>query len=103
MAPIRSDLIPGPGNSICFREAKKKERDREGERDRGRDKEGSKKGRKKNINIKNRVQWVKNLRVSMKVQVRSQASFSVLRMQDCYMLWRRLQMQLGSGVAIDVA
>ena len=38
----------------------------------------------------------------MRTQVRSLALLSVLRIQHCHELWCRLQMQLGSGVAVAV-
>ena len=38
----------------------------------------------------------------MRMQVRSLASLSGLRIQYCRDLWCRLQMQLGSGVAVAV-
>ena len=48
------------------------------------------------------AQRVKNLTVSMRMWVQSLASISGLRMQHCCKLWCRLQMQLGSGVAMTV-
>ena len=41
--------------------------------------------------------------VSMRAQVRSQASLSGLRIQPCHDLWCRFQMRLGSGVAVAMA
>ena len=38
-----------------------------------------------------------------RMQVRSLASFSGLRIQHCYELWCRLQVWLGSSVAVAVA
>ena len=38
----------------------------------------------------------------MRLQVRSLASFSGLRIKHCHELWCRSQMQLGSGVAVAV-
>ena len=49
------------------------------------------------------VQWKRIRLVSMRTQVRSLASLSGLRTQDCCELWCRSQMQLGSHVAVAVA
>ena len=40
---------------------------------------------------------------SMRTQLRSLASLSGLRIQHCCELWCRLQMRLGSGVAVALA
>ena len=51
------------------------------------------------------AQRVKTRLVSMKVQVRSLALLSVLRILHCHELWRRLQIWLGFDVAVgcDIA
>ena len=49
------------------------------------------------------AQWVKNLIVSMRMLVQSLALLSELRIWHCRELWLRLQMQLGSCVAVAVA
>jgi len=41
--------------------------------------------------------------VSMRMQVRSLALLSELRIQCCRELWRRSQTQLGSGIVVAVA
>ena len=49
--------------------------------------------------------WLRGLRiqlVSMKIQVRSLASLSGLRIRHCHELWCKSQMRLGSGVAVAV-
>ena len=49
--------------------------------------------------------WLSRLRtclVPMRMQVGSLASISGLRIQCCHKLWHRLQMQLGSGIAVAV-
>ena len=50
--------------------------------------------------------WLRRLRtqlVSMRIRVRSMASFSELRIQCCYKLWYRTQTCLGSSIAVTVA
>ena len=49
--------------------------------------------------------WLSGLQtrlISLRTQVRSLASLSGLRIQHCWKLWRRLQMHLGSSVAVAV-
>ena len=48
------------------------------------------------------AQWKRILLGTMRLQVRSLASLRGLRIQYCCELWCRLQMQLGSGVAVAV-
>ena len=47
--------------------------------------------------------WVKHSLVSSRVQTRSLALLSGLRIQCCHELWYRLQTWLGSPVAVVVA
>ena len=49
------------------------------------------------------AQRVKNHSVVCEGWVRSLISLSGLRMWHCHKLWHRLQMQLGSGIAMTVA
>ena len=49
------------------------------------------------------AQRVKNLTVSMKMQVQSLVFLSGLRIQHCHKLQCRSQTQLGSGIAVAVA
>ena len=49
------------------------------------------------------AQWKWTRVVSMRMGVWSLASFSRLRMRHCHELWCRLQMWLGSGIAVTVA
>ena len=46
------------------------------------------------------VQWRRVLLGTMRLQVPSLASLSGLRIQRCHELWCRLQMRLGSGIAV---
>ena len=46
------------------------------------------------------AQQLGTLVVSMRMQVLSLASLSGLRLWRCLGLWRRLQMQIGSGLAV---
>ena len=49
------------------------------------------------------VAQLKHLRlVTMRTGVQSLASLSGFRIQSCHELWCRLQMRLGSGVAVAV-
>ena len=50
--------------------------------------------------------WLNGLQtqlISMRMQVQSLAPISGLRIQDCREPWCRLQMRLGSGVAVALA
>ena len=49
------------------------------------------------------TQWKETRLVSMRRRVQSLALLSGLKIQRCRELWCRLQMQLGSGVAVAVA
>jgi len=46
------------------------------------------------------VQWKRIRLGTTRLQVRSLASLSGLRIRHCYELWCRLQTRLGSGVAV---
>ena len=49
------------------------------------------------------AQWTQTQLISTRMQIRSLALFSgLIRIQRCHELWRRLQMQLGSHVAVAV-
>ena len=48
------------------------------------------------------AQWLMNLRTT-RLQIRSLALLSGLRIQRCHELWCRLQMQLGSCIAVALA
>ena len=55
-------------------------------------------------NVREFPLWLKgNGPASMRMQVQSLASLSELRIQRCHELWCRLQMRLGSGIAVAVA
>ena len=49
------------------------------------------------------AQWKRIRLASMRMQIRSLASVSGLRIQRCRELWCRWQMQLGSPIAVAVA
>ena len=49
------------------------------------------------------AQWKQIWLASMRMQVRTLASLSGLRIQSCSELWYRLKACLGSGVAVAVA
>ena len=69
-----------------------------------------KQGRGQKITLKGNYRefllWLIRLRtqlISMRMWVRSQASFSELRILHCHELWCRSQTQLGSCIALAVA
>ena len=48
------------------------------------------------------AQWVKKLTVSLRLQVQSLALLSELQIWCCHKLWHKLQIWLGSSIAVAV-